>query len=215
MLSRTVVIVSLVLLALQGDPLVAQIAPALSERVEIALENDSEAERAAAEQLRRIVDEFDVERWIWTYRVRIDETAVPHSHPVLTLHTRSLGDDHGQLATFVHEQFHWWMHTRPQAEAAAVAEFRELFPEVPERGAGGARDEYSTYLHLIVCDLELQAMTALIGEERARALMASYGHYTWIYETLLDDPRIREVNLRHGFDVAAADALSPTVNPAP
>jgi hypothetical protein len=45
--------------------------------------------------------------------------------------------------------------------------------------------------------------------------MASYGHYTWIYETLLDDPRIREVNLRHGFDVAAADALSPTVNPAP
>jgi hypothetical protein len=135
---------------------------------------------------------------MWTYEVRIDETEIPHSHPVLTLHTRSVGDSQDQLSTFVHEQFHWWMHTRPEAEAAAVAEFRELFPEAPVAadGGGGARDEYSTYLHLIVCDLEFQAMSEIVGEQRARALMSSHGHYTWICQTLPHDVKVRAVNLR-------------------
>lgn len=192
--------------AVTAAPLLAQSAPPLSDQIEIELEHDSENERATAEQVRRLVDGYDVERWMWTKRIRIDERAIPHSHPVLTVHTRSLGDEHGLLATFVHEQFHWWMHTRPEAEAAAVAEFRELFPEVPASDEGGARDEYSTYLHLIVCDAEYQAMAALVGDERARAVLASQTHYEWIYETLLNDPRVREVNLRHGFDVAKADA---------
>jgi hypothetical protein len=189
-----------------AGPLLAQSAQPLSEQIDLELEHDSQAERAMADQVRRLVDSYDVERWMWTKRIRIDERAIPHGHPVLTLHTRSLGDEQGLLATFVHEQFHWWMHTRPEAEAAAVAEFRDLFPEVPASDEGGARDEYSTYLHLIVCDAEYQAMAALVGEERERAVLASQNHYEWIYDTLLDDARVREVNRRHGFDVAEADA---------
>ena len=79
-----------------------------------------------------------------------------------------------------------------------------MFPEVPSSREGGARDDESTYRHLLVCDLELQAMTRLIGEDAARKVMASWTHYEWIYDTVLTDPRVREVVTRHGF---ALDAL--------
>lgn len=38
---------------------------------------------------------------------RIEANAVAHSHPVLTLNTCHLDDDHKLLATFIHEQLHW------------------------------------------------------------------------------------------------------------
>lgn len=166
----------------------------------IELEHDSEGERATREQLLRLVDEYDVSEWLFTDRVRIDETAIPHSHPVLTLHTRHLNEDEMLLSTFVHEQFHWLEEGETlDAFEAAMADFQALFPDAPGREGGGARDQESTFRHLVVCDLELQAMSRLIGEEEARALLATITHYEWIYEQVLTDPRIREVNERHGF----------------
>lgn len=178
----------------------------LSQQIRIELEHDSERERATAEQLRAVLDRYDVARWIWTDAVRIDQTQIPHSHPVLTLHTRALGAETDQLSTFVHEQFHWWTVQEDDATGAAIAEFRQLFPDPPVGGREGARDQRSSWLHLLVCDLEYQAMELLIGREEARALLSAAGHYTWIYETVLNDPRIREIALRHGFDAATVDA---------
>jgi hypothetical protein len=200
----------LALIVLSAPTLQAQTMPdtPLSGQVEITIEHDSEGERAAAAQLRELLDRYDIARWTFTDRVLIDETQIPHSHPVLTLHTRSVGRPEDQLATYVHEQFHWWVASRDAAEEAAVADFRQLFPDAPAGGSEGGRDQYSTYLHLMVCDLEFQAMTILVGEERARQIMRSYRHYTWIYDRVLNDPRIREINLRHGFDVGRADATA-------
>lgn len=178
----------------------------LSQRIRIELEHDSEGERATAEQLRSVLDHYDVARWIWTDVVLIDQTQIPHSHPVLTLHTRALEAETDQLSTFVHEQFHWWAVQEEDATDAAIADFRQLFPDPPVGGREGARDQYSSWLHLLVCDLEYQAMEGLVGREEARALLSASGHYTWIYETVLNDPRIREIVLRHGFDAATVDA---------
>ena len=41
-------------------------------------------------------------------------------------------------------------------------------------GGEGARDEFSTYLHLIVCYLEFSAMKELLGEPKAREIMARW-----------------------------------------
>lgn len=169
-------------------------------QLEVTLANDTEAERRTRAQLLRLVEEYDVEPWLYTTRVRIDETQIPHSHPVLTLHTRHLGDDHGLLSTFIHEQFHWLEEGETLADfRAAMTDFEEIYPEVPRSDAGGARDRESTYRHLLVCDLELQAMTRLVGEEAARDLLASITHYEWIYDRVLTDPRVREIAARHGF----------------
>ena len=104
------------------------------------------------------------------------------------------------VSTFIHEQFHWLEDGEaPVAFRAAMADFEHMYPDAPTREGGGARDVESTYRHLIVCDLEFQGMTRLIGEARARLLLARITHYEWIYERVLTDEGVREVNERHGF----------------
>lgn len=177
---------------------------AASGQIEVELAHGSEAEDATREQLLLLVEEHDLSAWLYTDRVVIDQTAIPHSHPVLTLHTRHLGEDEHLLSTFVHEQFHWLEDGETlERFRAAMREFEEMFPEVPSSREGGARDDESTYRHLLVCDLELQAMTRLIGEDAARDVMASWTHYEWIYDRVLTDPRVREVVVRHGFTLDA------------
>ena len=51
----------------------------------------------------------------------IDEHAIPHSDPVLTLHTRYLHDDDGLVSAFLHEQMHWYVDAHAEAVAAAWA----------------------------------------------------------------------------------------------
>lgn len=166
--------------------------------LQITLERDSDRERATASQLRQSLREHDVARWIYTRRVHIDERSIPHSHPILTVHTRQLGNEHGLLATFLHEQFHWLEESNDDFTRAMVA-FAEAYPDAPARGPEGARDLESTYRHLLVCDLEFQAMTTLVGETRAREVLGANTYYTWIYDRVLHDPRVRDIVTAHGF----------------
>ncbi len=81
-------------------------------------------------------------------------------------------------------------------------DLKERFPEVPVGRPDGARNEYSTYLHLIVCHLEYRALKELVGMERARAVLEGHGHYRWIYRQVLnDDGRLRELVERHDLDL--------------
>ena len=181
-------------------PAMAVGGPPLQAQLSVRLAHGSDAEESTRDQLLRLVSEHDVSEWTYTAEILIDETQIPHSHPVLTLHTRHLGDDLSLMSTFVHEQFHWLEDGETlEAFRAAMRDFQELFPDAPDGSGGGARDVESTYRHLVVCDLELQAMTRLFGEERARETLAAITHYEWIYERVLSDPRIRQVNVRHGF----------------
>jgi len=169
-------------------------------QLQVDLANGTEAEERTRAQLLRLVEEHDVSEWIYTRHVVIDETQIPHSHPVLTIHTRHLGDDDHLLSTFLHEQFHWLEGGETLDRfRAAMRDFEKLYPEVPSTENGGARDDESTYRHLLVCDLELQAMTRLIGETSARELLVGITHYEWIYQHVLEDPRVREIAQRHGF----------------
>ena len=181
-------------------------AEAQTVQVEIAVENGSERENRTRESLLALIGQFDVDRWISTPTIRIDENDTPHSHPVLTLHSRHLGDDMRLLAVFLHEQFHWWVieDLRWEHKDLAVGEFQRMFTDVPSRADGGANNAESTYLHMVVCDLEFQAMTVLLGEEAARELMARTTPYPWIYQQLLTDSRIRQVNEKHGLIVPGA-----------
>lgn len=167
----------------------------------VELADSTERETAVAQELRELRTRFDLRPWILTPRVRIEEGVIPHSHPVLTLSTGSLGRPENLLATFLHEQLHWLEDRHPDRWAQAISEYRRLYPDVPSSDEGGARDEESTYRHLLVCDMELQAVSTLLGEERAREILLGYRHYRWIYDRVLEDPEVRSVALRFGFDV--------------
>lgn len=169
----------------------------------IGLANGSEAEAVMATELRALMRRHNLEPWILTRRVLINENQISHSHPILTISTGHLGKELELLSTFVHEQLHW-LEEEPWRDDfwAAMRDFEALFPDVPSSADGGARDDRSTYRHLLVCDMEYQALTALVGEVAARKTLAGITHYEWIYEKVLNDPRVREVAVRHGFDVS-------------
>lgn len=170
------------------------VAPAQAQYAEefnITLPNNSETEQKAADLLRKILNTYDLDQWVWTNDIVIGDDTNPHSHPVLTLSSRSWNRETSMLATFVHEQFHWYLDANPEAQEIIIAELRKAYPEVPVGFPNGGRDEYSTYVHLIVCMFEYQAMEKLLGKEQARNSLKKYRHYQWIYEKVLaEDPAI-------------------------
>jgi hypothetical protein len=157
--------------------------------ITIDLKHQSAAEVQTKQQLERLLAQYPLTPWYFTRSVDIDETAIPHSHPVLTLHTRHNKDDDLLLSTFVHEELHWFLAGQKEIEAAEH-DLRVLFPKMPVGYSDGADSEESGYLHLLVNYLEWQSGRRLLGELRARQIMEfwAHDHYRWIYQTVLDHP---------------------------
>jgi hypothetical protein len=155
--------------------------------VHFELKHDSERERRTKAELQRIMESYDLAAYSFTEKVVINETAIPHSHPVLTLHTRHLGSDDQLLSAYLHEQLHWYLEANAEQTLKAEGKLREIYPVVPVGYPDGAQDKESTYLHLIDCYLEIQADRELIGSERTDRVISSIDHYLWVYRTIIKD----------------------------
>ena len=151
------------------------------------LAHGTASEAETRDQLQRLLANYDLSDWLWTRKIVIDEDSIPHSHPVLTLHTRHRNEDMLLLSTFVHEEYHWYETAHSDDTSAAITEFKAKFPGLPAGGLDGAGDEESSYLHMIVCYAEWQKMKALVGPERARQIMEFWAgdHYRAIYRLVL------------------------------
>jgi hypothetical protein len=57
-----------------------------AQSVNIRLEHGTDAEQHTKEELARMLATYDLSKYTFTHDVIIDEKAIPHSHPVLTLH---------------------------------------------------------------------------------------------------------------------------------
>ena len=169
--------------------------------IEITLAHGTAAEAETRDQLQKLLKAYDLSDWLWTRKIVIDKDAIPHSHPVLTLHTRHLADDL-LLSTLVHEEYHWYETAHPRETSAAIAELKAAYPRVPVGGRDGGADEESSYLHLIVCYAEYQKMKALVGAERARQAMDFWAtdHYRAIYRLVLEhEAAVGEVVRKNGL----------------
>jgi hypothetical protein len=168
--------------------------------IEIELAHGSAREVQTRDQLRRLLSQYVFAGWTWTRKVVIDEDAIPHSHPVLTLHARHLKQDLELLSTFVHEEYHWYETAHPKEAAAAITDFKVTYPKIAVGGQDGAGDEESSYLHIIVCYAEWQKMKRLVGEERAREVMEFWvgDHYRAIYKLVIaNEAEVGAVVQRH------------------
>jgi hypothetical protein len=175
------------------------------EALQISLKNNSEKENQKKAQTERLLKQYNLSKWLFTKSILIDEkTRIPHSHPVLTLNTDQLDDDTGAVSIFIHEQIHWFEEANAAARDKAIEELKVMYPEAPGGPPEGARDRYSTYLHLIVCYLEYQGMKELVGNEKAKQVIeaSSKRFYRWIYRTVLsDEPKLRAVVEKHGLKI--------------
>ncbi len=158
-------------------------------------------------ELESLAKQYDLTPWMFTNSVLIDEDSIPHSHPMLTLHTRHLGHDDELLSTFLHEQLHWWLDSKPEATQRAVHDLKKLYSKVPIGYPDGANDEESSYLHLIVCYLEGESDKKLLGDKRADAVMNYWAndHYRWIYKTVISDhAKVADIVQKNGLDLSSA-----------
>jgi hypothetical protein len=157
--------------------------------LKVSLAHNSVTERETRDQLDRILNKYDLSKWLYTKEIVIDDDAIPHSDPVLTLHTRHLKDDDLLLSTFVHEQMHRFLALRRHEDFdQAKSDLRHLFPEIPIGFPEGSSSDEGNYEHLLVIWLEYRADLELLGELRTRQVMEFWAadHYTWIYQKILD-----------------------------
>lgn len=121
--------------------------------------------------------------------MRIERGVIPHSHPILTLNTRHLDDDGLLLATYLHEQLHWFLGGRLEGAMRAIEELRQRFPQPPVGYPDGAQDEFSSYLHYIVCYLEWRSVLEVVGLAEAQRIFTFWrgDHYRSIYASVMDD----------------------------
>jgi hypothetical protein len=164
--------------------------------------------RTMLEALRR---RHDLARFEYTRLVQIVPAGPTHSHPILTLGTRFAESEDQLLATYLHEQMHWYLWRLGGPDHDPVEPFFDelvrRYPRAPTRLPEGARNYEQTYVHLVVCWLEIAATAELIGDERALTLCETHWGYRWIYRTVRRD---REAL----GDLLRAHAIVPMKTPA-
>ncbi|MCK1514737.1 hypothetical protein IVB22_19660 [Bradyrhizobium sp. 190] len=84
---------------------------------------------------------------------------------------------------------HWYTERLGCAgpESSLIGELKRRYPAAPVGFPEGANDEYSTYLHLLVNWLEIEAASQFLTHERAEETARRKHYYRWIYRTVLDD----------------------------
>ncbi len=170
------------LIVLSGSPVALG-----ADSISIKLANHLPREMQTAELLQKVVSSYDLKKYIYTRDVVIEQRAINHAFPVLTLNARFADSPDELLSSFIHEQLHWYLREHHMQTEDGIAQLRRFYPRVPVGGSEGADSVYSTYGHLIDCYLEIQADRQLMGEERTMAVIRDKGHYAWIYKTDLDD----------------------------
>lgn len=165
--------------------------PADDFRIDIDLDQAArEAERVRT-WLTALRRRHDLSRYEYTRFVRIVPASTTHSHPILTLGTRFTDSEDQLLATYLHEQMHWYLYQLGGPDHDPIEPFFDelvrRYPQAPTRLPEGARSYEQTYVHLVVCFLELMVTAEFIGRARAFALAETVYGYRWIYRTVVAD----------------------------
>ncbi len=181
----------------------AAVVLAQTPAINLTLKTNSPLEQRKKAQIERLALTYDLKKYTLTRDILIEQGAIAHSKPVLTLNGRFLDDDDRALSQYVHEQGHWVLVDRHKGDLREL--FRDLsaafprLPTEPPQGSGGVQD---SYFHLAVIMLEWQALEALVGADRAKAVQEfkQRDHYTALYATVLEHRNtVEQILKRYGI----------------
>lgn len=162
-----------------------------SFRIDVDLDEAARQAERVRTWLSALRVRHDLSRYEYTRLVRVVPASATYSHPILTLGTRFTETEDQLLATYLHEQMHWYLYELGGHDHDPVAPFFDelvrRYPDAPTRLPDGARNYEQTYIHLVVCWLEIAATAEFIGRERALALADTPYGYRWIYRTVVKD----------------------------
>ena len=162
--------------------------PAINDPMVIKTHKNSITELDTKKQLEALLQQYDVEPYLYTKEILIQDSTIPHSHPILTISTRYATEEL-LLSTFIHEQMHWYSLHKNEAFEALMTDIKEKYPTVPTAMPEGGGSEEGTYMHIAINYLEYKGLKELVGEEKANGVLEylKNHHYTWIYETVEKD----------------------------
>ncbi len=156
--------------------------------LKIKTKHGTPAEERRKAQMEHLAKQYDLAKYTITRDIIIEAGAINHSSPVLTLNLRFLDNDDLALSAYVHEQGHWWLMERNRLDNPQLFEdLHRAFPNLNYERPDGDGELKSSYFHIAVCMLEMQAMEALVGQERALkvAQWKQNDHYKAIYALVL------------------------------
>lgn len=154
--------------------------------ISISLKNNSEREQVAKEVLKKILNKYNLNKWIICKDILIEQDSTGKAFPLIRLSAWNEKGEDGMLAQFLHEQFHWIEKGKEKEIENSMNKLRELFPNAPIEKPEGGGNEKSTYVHLIICRLEFLALKEIFNEEKAQDIVSGNKNYTWIRKTILD-----------------------------
>lgn len=129
---------------------------------------------------------YDLRPLLFTKKIHIQSQVIPHSHPILTINTRNAENPKKILSVWLHEELHWWALKNAKNLDLAMKELKKIYPKAPITKSTGAD---STFLHLIICHLELKALGFYVGNKEAREIITDMMKkdkiYPWIYYQVL------------------------------
>lgn len=157
------------------------------------------------QNLYQVIQIYDLARFLYTHRVKIEENVPTRSHPILTLNTDYAQVPNKIMAQWLHQQFHWWANSRPKQVWAAIADLKKLHPETL---ALTQNEKKQYYLHFIINYLEFRALGMTIGYNRAHKLILEMikenDHYGAVYKEIFKNPTaVRNILRQHQLIPAA------------
>lgn len=151
------------------------------------------------QNLYQLAQVYDLSPFLYTKKIHVESQVVPHSHPVLTLNTRNAEKPRKLLSVWLHEEFHWWMERNKKSTDLAIRELKKIYPKAPATKSSGPD---STYIHLMVCFLEMKALSFYLGKKESVSviteIMKKDKLYPWVYYQVLHrDYAIKKIMLKH------------------
>ncbi|MGQ0762447.1 MAG: hypothetical protein ACT4OT_10605 [Acidobacteriota bacterium] len=176
---------------------------AQTPELNIKLQHNSQREYLRRAQILDLAAKYDLKKYTITRNIVIDETAINHSYPVLTMNLRFYDNDDRTLSIYVHEQAHWVLGERHRGKMREMlSELKQMYPNLRIEPPHGDGKEGSSYMHLAVIMLEWQALEDLIGARRARDVLKfkREQNYKALFTTVLDNREQMEKFLK-AYDV--------------
>jgi hypothetical protein len=155
-------------------------------KLHINLITNNHREQKVKEILLKLLNKYDLNKYIITKTINIQSRVIPHSHPILTLNTISF-DEHYVLSVFIHEQMHWYYNNRKDEFKNILSKLKKEYKNIPCELPLGARNKKSTYLHIIINFLEYKALISILGKKESKKILLSKPYYTWVYKIIVKD----------------------------
>jgi hypothetical protein len=159
--------------------------------IEITEVNPNKLTSLTKQNLFHLAKVYDLKPFLFTKQIHVQSYVVPHSHPILTMNTRNAENPNRLLASWLHEEFHWWTEQNKAQTERAIVDLKKIFPD----------KAHSTYLHLVICYLEYRSLAHYLGTKDAREEIQEVVNddklYPWIYAQVMNNPEVDKIVKKH------------------